>query len=145
MSSDWMPMQLSDLVEITHGWPFKSEFFATDVSKSSLPIVVAIGNFDYGGGFRFGSTQIKRYTDDFPPEYRLEVGDILLVMTCQTAGGEILGVPGRIPSDGRTYLHNQRLGKVVPKGGGVSRDFLYWLFLHKEFNQIGRASCRERV
>lgn len=135
MSSEWTQVQLRDLVEIKHGWPFKSEFFATDVGASSLPIVVAIGNFDYGGGFRFGSTRINRYTDDFPKDYRLAPGDILLVMTCQTAGGEILGIPGRIPSDGQTYLHNQRLGKVVIKHAEVSRDFLYWLFLHKDFNR----------
>ncbi len=135
MSSEWTQVQLCDLIEIKHGWPFKSEFFATDVGASSLPIVVAIGNFDYGGGFRFGSTRINRYTDDFPKDYRLAPGDILLVMTCQTAGGEILGIPGRVPSDGQTYLHNQRLGKVAIKHAGVSREFLYWLFLHKDFNR----------
>ncbi|SFP09187.1 type I restriction enzyme, S subunit [Variovorax sp. PDC80] len=135
MSSEWELVQLSDLVTIKHGWPFKSEFFVSDDGSFDRPIVVAVGNFDYSGGFRFGSTQIKTYANDFPQEYRLEPGDILLVMTCQTAGGEILGIPGRIPSDGRIYLHNQRLGKVVLQHSGVSRDFLYWLFLYKDFNR----------
>ena len=135
MSSEWRSVQLSDLIEIRHGWPFKREFFVPDVGNSGSPIVVAVGNFDYSGGFRFGSTQVKTYSDEFPPEYRLVACDILLVMTCQTAGGEILGIPGRIPSDGRTYLHNQRLGKVVPKSAEVSKRFLYWLFLSKDFNQ----------
>ena len=135
MSSEWPHVRLADFVEIKHGWPFKSEFFLTGDESPSLPIVVAIGNFDYGGGFRFGSTKINRYADKYPDEYRLEADDLLLVMTCQTAGGEILGIPGRIPRNGRTYLHNQRLGKVVLKRPDASKAFLYWLFLWKEFNK----------
>lgn len=75
-----------------------------------MPVVVGIGNFDYSGGFRFESTTLKRFNGEFPKEYELRPGDMLLAMTCQTADGEILGVPGRIPDDGNRYLHNQRLG-----------------------------------
>ena len=98
--------------------------------------MVNIGNFRYTGGFRFAQTTLKEYRGDYPREYELHPGDILLIMTCQTAGGEILGVPGRIPDDGHVYLHNQRLGKIVinnPKR--VSPDFLYWLFLWPQFNR----------
>jgi type I restriction enzyme S subunit len=57
-------------------------------------------------------------------------------MTCQTAGGEILGVPVRIPHDERLYLHNQRLGKVVvTQPEKVDSSYLYWLFLWSEFNR----------
>ena len=55
-------------------------------------------------------------------------------MTCQTAGGEILGIPARVPNDGRVYLHNQRMGLVVPRNGNVDPAFLYWLFLYRDFN-----------
>ena len=67
--------------------------------------------------------------------YELTPGDILLVMTCQTAGGEILGIPARVPKDGRLYLHNQRIGKVVVKSGAILADFLYWIFLSHDFNR----------
>lgn len=142
MSSEWRQVTLGDLIEVRHGWPFKSEFFDTNESASHLPIVVAIGNFEYSGGFRFQSTQVKRYTDTYPVDYKLEPGDILLVMTCQTAGGEILGIPARVPSDANTYLHNQRLGKVVLKSDEASLKFLYWLFLHPSFNRhlVGSAT-----
>jgi type I restriction enzyme S subunit len=127
-------MKLGDLISIKHGWPFKSELFSEDLT--GRPIVVAVGNFQYTGGFRFESTTVKEYRGDYPEEYELEPGDVLLVMTCQTAGGEILGIPGRIPDDGRAYLHNQRLGKVVIKRPDlVTIDFLYWLFLWRDFNQ----------
>ena len=62
---------------------------------------------------------------------------MLLAMTCQTSGGEILGIPGVIPNDGLVYLHNQRLGKVVIKEPKlVCLEYLYWLFLSQDFNQF---------
>jgi type I restriction enzyme S subunit len=129
----WKKIRLGDLVEITHGWAFKSEHFSTSLSE--LPVVVGIGNFRYEGGFRFTETQVKRYCAEYPAEYELTPGDILLAMTCQTSGGEILGIPGKIPNDGQIYLHNQRLGKVIRKNGAqVCTEFLYWLFLSREFN-----------
>lgn len=64
-------------------------------------------------------------------------------MTCQTEGGEILGIPGVIPNDGKTYLHNQRLGKIIVKNDNlIDLSFLYWLFLTSDINQqlVGSAS-----
>ncbi|MGA1262940.1 MAG: restriction endonuclease subunit S, partial [Prochlorothrix sp.] len=134
MGSDWQPCVLGDLLHIKHGWAFKGT--AMEEGLDDGPIVVAIGNFEYTGGFRFGSTKIKRYTGEFPSDYILSAGDILLAMTCQTAGGEILGIPGKIPDDENIYLHNQRLGKVVLRDQSkVTLDYLYWLFLSRPFNQ----------
>ena len=84
----WPEVSLGDLLSVKHGWPFKSQFFSE--MRRGLPVVVNIGNFRYTGGFRFGTTTVKEYTADYPREYELAAGDILLVMTCQTAGGEIL-------------------------------------------------------
>jgi type I restriction enzyme S subunit len=137
---DWTQVRLGDLVTIKHGWPFKSEYF--DENLVGGPIVVSVGNFRYTGGFRFEETAIKEYRDRYPREYELAGGDILLVMTCQTAGGEILGIPGTVPNDGRVYLHNQRLGRVILKDTKqVDRDYLYWLFLWSAFNRELVASA----
>lgn len=133
MGTEWKPARLGDLVGIRHGWPFKSDLYSVD--RLGRPIVVSIGNFQYTGGFRFDSTTIKEYAGEYPKDYELKAGDILLVMTCQTAGGEILGIPARVPDDGRVYLHNQRLGLVVPRSDDVDLRYLYWLFLSREFNQ----------
>ncbi|HSY34806.1 MAG TPA: restriction endonuclease subunit S [Acidobacteriaceae bacterium] len=134
MANDWKKARLGDLVEIKHGWPFKSELFSETLTGK--PIVMSIGNFNYTGGLRLDSTSLKEYRGEFPEEYVLSAGDILLVMTCQTAGGEILGIPARIPSDDRTYLHNQRLGKVIVKDQSkIDLSFLYWLFLFPAFNR----------
>lgn len=129
----WESVRLGELVSIKHGWPFKSNLFSEELT--GRPIVVAVGNFQYTGGFRFDSTNVKEYRGTYPAEYDLSPDDVLLVMTCQTPGGEILGIPARVPNDGRHYLHNQRLGKVVVKHPKrVSLDYLYWLFLWKDFN-----------
>ena len=134
MAGEWAKVRLGDLVKITHGWPFKSECFTEE--RAGRPIIVSIGNFQYTGGFRFESTTIKEYTADYPKEYELTPGDILLVMTCQTSGGEILGIPGRIPDDGNTYLHNQRMGKVVIKERKrIDPGFVYYLSLWSDFNR----------
>ena len=48
-----------------------------------------------------------------------------------------------ISDDGKKYLHNQRLGKVVViQPEKISRSFLYWHFLTQDFNQqlVGSAS-----
>jgi hypothetical protein len=117
-----------------YGWPFKSELYSETLTGK--PIVMSIGNFDYTGGLRLDSTVLKEYRGEFPQDYSLNPGDLIVVMTCQTAGGEILGVPARIPADDRTYLHNQRLGKVVVRNRGrVEVSFLYWLFLSPALNR----------
>lgn len=127
-------LRLGELIEIKHGFAFEGAHFVD--GPKSLPVVVAIGNFRYEGGFRFDRTVRKRYRAEYPKESELAPGDMLLAMTCQTPGGEILGVPGRIPDDGERYLHNQRLGKVVVKSRSrVCEDYLYYLFLSKGFNE----------
>jgi type I restriction enzyme, S subunit len=132
--SGWTPTRLGDHLGIKHGWPFKSARF--DERLTGKPIVVSVGNFRYTGGFRFSETDVNEYRDEYPKEYELKPGDILLIMTCQTAGGEILGIPARVPDDGRVYLHNQRLGKLVLRDeSSLTADFAYWLCLWREFNR----------
>lgn len=139
-SSSWKEVRLGDLVSVKHGWPFRSELFSEQLT--GRPIIVSIGNFRYTGGFRFESTTVKEYRGDYPAEYELKPADILLVMTCQTEGGEILGLPARVPNDGKTYLHNQRMGKVVVAAPQlVDADFLYYVFLWRDFNQELVASA----
>jgi len=66
---EWPQVRLGDLVEIAHGWPFKSELFSTELT--GRPIVVAIGNFRYDGGFRFDETTTKEYRGLYPAGFDL--------------------------------------------------------------------------
>lgn len=133
------PVKLEKIINVKHGFPFKSEFWAED--DGNLPIAVTIGNYDYSGGFRFHSTTKKCYSGTYPAEYDLKPGDLLLAMTCQTPDGSILGIPGLVPEDGRLYLHNQRIGKIEPKKEGINLQFLYLVFLTDEFRRHVIASA----
>jgi type I restriction enzyme S subunit len=108
---EWAVHKLGELCRIIHGYAFASHEMVVSDDRS-LPIVVTIGNFRYDGGFRFGTTATKRLHGDVPPGTRLHPGSLLLIMTCQTPDGAVLGIPGVIPSDGQVYLHNQRMGLV---------------------------------
>lgn len=133
MTSTWTPTRLGDVVCVKHGFAFSGMAENRDMT---LPVVVGIGNFDYAGGFRFGTTTLKRYVGDYPPEFELAPGDLLLAMTCQTPGGEILGIPGTVPDDGQSYLHNQRLGKVeVLDPDRVHLPFVFQIARWNVFNQ----------
>ncbi|GIG29576.1 restriction endonuclease subunit S [Cellulomonas marina] len=130
---EWRSTTLGTVCHIEHGWPFKSLEY-TD--EAGYPIVTAIGNFDYSGGLRLHSSRINRYRGDYPSSFRLSPGDLLLVMTCQTEGGEILGIPGLVPDDAETYLHNQRIGRVViDRPDEVDRDFLFQYARTSLFNR----------
>ncbi len=89
MKHGWPLKRLGDVARIKHGYAFSG--MAADAA-AHLPVVVGIGNFEYSGGFRFDSTTVKRYSGSYPDEFKLCAGDVLLAMTCQTAGGEILGI-----------------------------------------------------
>lgn len=145
LPGSWIPTRLGDVARVTHGWPFKSEGFAPDTD--GMPIVVGIGNFDYTGGFRFTDSAVKRYKDDYPVAYELDAGDLLLVMTCQTEGGEILGVPALIPADGRQYLHNQRLGKLeICRPDLLDMGFAYQMARTPNFNrQLFETSTGSKI
>ena len=103
-NKQWECIQLRDIISIKHGWAFKSEFMSEELTGK--PILINIGNFSYSGGFRFESTRTREYRGNYPKEYELNPSDILLAMTCQTSGGDILGIPARTPDDGRVYLQN---------------------------------------
>lgn len=133
MGEAWEPAQLGDVLEVLHGYAFSSD--AMSQLSTGGPIIVSIGNFDYRGGFRFDSTRMREFTAEYPKQFNLTAGDLLVAMTCQTPDGEILGLPGIIPDDGRTYLHNQRIGKVVVNPTRMNKRFAYYCFLSPRVKQ----------
>jgi type I restriction enzyme S subunit len=136
MAGDWEKVRLGDLVKITHGWPFKSEAFTEE--RKGRPIIVSIGNFQYTGGFRFESTTVKEYADDYPKEYELSPRDILLVMTCQTSGGEILGILVAFPTTATPTFTTNEWGRWSSKNRSASILTLFTT-LRSGLNSI--ASC----
>jgi type I restriction enzyme S subunit len=136
---EWTRGRLSAVLDVLHGFAFSSKGMSEQLTGD--PIIVSIGNFDYRGGFRFGSTKVREFKSAYPAQFELTPGDLLVVMTCQTPGGEILGLPGIVPCDGRDYLHNQRIGKVVVNETLLDKKFAFYLFLSSDVNRQLVASA----
>ena len=107
--SSWREAPIGELCAIKHGYAFEGEFFASEGDH----VLLTPGNFFEGGGYRDRGEKQKYFTGQIPADFVLSVGDLLVAMTEQAAG--LLGSPLLVPESGQ-YLHNQRLGLVIPKG-----------------------------
>jgi type I restriction enzyme S subunit len=96
---------LSSYIRVKHGFAFSGAEFSDD---PSLPTLVTPGNFAIGGGFKEART--KTYAGDYPSEYKLSTGDLIISMTDLSKEGDTLGLPAVVPEG--DYLHNQRVGLV---------------------------------
>ena len=122
--AQWRQRRLGDVLEIKHGFAFKGEFF----SNTGEFVLLTPGNFREEGGLRLKGEKEKHYTGEFPEEFLLRQGDLLVAMTDLTQNAPILGSTAFIPEDGR-FLHNQRLGKIVNlKTNEALPKFVFYLF-----------------
>jgi type I restriction enzyme S subunit len=119
-SPGWTKRPLSELCEFKHGFAFKSENFLAEGDY----VLLTPGNFYEHGGYRERGDKQKYYGGDFPREFLLAPGDLLVAMTEQAAG--LLGSPIIVPESGY-FLHNQRLGLVKsrPDVPWLNRFFFY--------------------
>ena len=119
--SKWPVKTLNSRINVKHGFPFKSEYFA----DRGQHIVLTPGNFYEKGGFKRQAGKEKFYTGAIPEEYLHEKGDLIVAMTEQAAG--LLGSCAIVPESG-IYLHNQRLGLITTDENEVIKDYIYHLF-----------------
>jgi len=136
--SEWKKYKLGDLINVKHGFAFKGEFFSDQPTQD---ILLTPGNFKIGGGFK--ADKFKYYNGDYPADYILKEGDILITMTDLSKAGDTLGYSAKIPKhSGIKYLHNQRLGLVQFKSDEIDPDFLYWVLRTKpyQFYIVGSAT-----
>lgn len=136
----WIKAPLKSLVEIKHGFAFKSENF----SDRGHHILMTPGHFHEKGGFRPQGSKTKHYVGEIPKGYILSKGDVVVAMTEQAAG--LLGSAAFVPDDGK-YLHNQRLGLVKAVDESVTDiNFIYWLYNSKEVRkQISEQASGTKV
>lgn len=137
--SEWKEYRLGDFLKVKHGYAFKGENIVTEETPN---ILVTPGNFNIGGGFK--SDKFKYYKgDEFPKEYILTSGDIVVTMTDLSKDSDTLGYSAKIPySTNHNYLHNQRIGLVQFINENVCKDFVYWLMRTREYQSyiVGSAS-----
>jgi type I restriction enzyme S subunit len=130
MKKDKELNKLDDLIDIKHGFAFKSRYFSEEKTNY---VVLTPGNFHVGGGFKSG--KFKYYDGEINEEFILNGGDLLVTMTDLSKHADTLGYPAIIPSDNNiTFLHNQRLGLIKIKDKKkLDKKFLYYLLCTKEY------------
>ena len=132
-ATTWTKAALGEYFRIKHGFAFKGEFFAA----SGPYVLLTPGNFRRDGGLEARGEREKYYVGEFPNDFLLKEGELLIVLTDLTQNAPILGSPAIIPASGK-YLHNQRLGKVV----GLDESKLKKKFLYQLLNT---ANVREQI
>lgn len=133
----WIETTIGDLVDIKHGFAFKSKYF----SDSGHYVVLTPGNCFNEGGFKSKGKKEKWYSGEVPNGYILNKGDLLVVMTDLVNSAPVLGGGFLIPEDNK-YLHNQRLGLVQLKDNkNTCKLFLYYLFNTHSYRGQVRGSA----
>ncbi|WP_047451240.1 restriction endonuclease subunit S [Alistipes sp. ZOR0009] len=137
--SEWKEYILGDIFKVKHGFAFKGTYITTVQNNK---ILVTPGNFHIGGGFKSDKFKYLN-SDEFPKEYILSPGDIVVTMTDLSKDSDTLGYSAKIPYTNNVhYLHNQRIGLLKFKNNNFEPDFIYWYLRTKEYQAyiVGSAS-----
>lgn len=133
----WDTIQLGEVVDIRHGYAFKSQ----DYSDMGDLVLLTPGHCQESGGIRLKGDKEKYFVGEFPPEFLLDEGAMLVVMTDIVNTAPILGGSFLIPESNR-FLHNQRLGLVqVTDKTRIDRLFLYYLLNTYNYRAQVRGSA----
>lgn len=134
---NWETVSLGDLIEIKHGYAFDGQFF----SDSGKYVLLTPGNCHERGGLKLRGDREKYYVGEFPSEFLLHSGDLLIVMTDLVNTAPILGGAFLIPEEDR-YLHNQRLGLVeICAPSRIDKQFLFYLLNSHSYRSQVRGSA----
>lgn len=133
----WETCKLGKFITVKHGWAFKGEHF----SDEGKYILLTPGNAHETGGLKLRPGKEKFYRGEFPSDYLMKSGDMLVVMTDLIQAAPILGGAIVVPEDDR-FLHNQRLGLVelVPDSG-MDKGFLYFLLNSSDYRAQVRGTA----
>ena len=136
----WKEYRLGKFFKVKHGYAFSGKNITEEETDK---ILVTPGNFRIGGGFKSG--KFKYYNrSDFPKEYILQEGDIVVTMTDLSKDSDTLGYSAKMPkNDKKTFLHNQRIGLLqFHENDNISKDFIYWLLRTRDYQGyiVGSAS-----
>jgi type I restriction enzyme S subunit len=133
----WRMKKLSDVIEVKHGYAFKGEFFS-DLEEEN--ILLTPGNFKIGGGFN--SVKFKYYSGEIPKDYILKRNDLIVTMTDLSKAGDTLGYSALVPTiEGKTLLHNQRIGKVLIKSELPLKFYLYLVMRQDSYRHFVLGSA----
>ena len=118
-----MSVKLGSVLRIQHGYAFKSEKYV----KYSKYRLVTLGNFQEGdNSFKPNDGKATYYGGEFPEEFILSEGDLIMPLTEQVIG--LFGNSAFVPNNEKfTYVLNQRVGKVVVDAHKIDKYYLHYL------------------
>ena len=132
---------LREVAHIKHGYAFSGEFFS---EEDNGVVLVTPGNFAIGGGFQ--EQRNKYFTAEYPEEYVLHTGDLIVTMTDLSKKADTLGYGAIVPDTGKTYLHNQRIGLFDKLDKKFNPIFVRWYMQTSEYRlEIVRTSTGSTV
>ena len=113
---------LGTLLTIKQGYAFKSEKY---IERGKYRLCT-LGNFTMDNNFKYNDDKANYYSDDFPKEFILEPGDLILPMTEQTEG--LFGNSAFVPkTDTYKFVLNQRVGKIMINTDKTDIYYLHYL------------------
>ncbi|MGJ8550921.1 restriction endonuclease subunit S [Winogradskyella wichelsiae] len=126
---EWINYKLSDLIEISGGYSYKSEKMA--LGKTYLLGMGCVSFID-----RFLEKGMRLYSDDVPEKHLIGPGDIVIATRQQTDNYPILGAPSIIPKSFKNYrlLVASNLYRVNNKSI-FSNNFIFQLLRSNEYKE----------
>ena len=115
--------KLGSVLKIMHGYAFKSENY---VDKSEYRLIT-LGNFaENNNSFKYNDEKATYYGAEFPKDYILSSGDLIMPLTEQVIG--LFGNSAFVPFTTQyTFVLNQRVGKVICNESKVDKFFIHYL------------------
>ena len=110
-SKSFSEMKLGDICDLQNGYAFKSEDYVelSSVNNCRMSNIRPDGGFDPD----YSPKYLPEEYWDYYSAYRLYNGDVIIAMTDMASDPKILGVPTIVNSNGKKFLLNQRVGKLV--------------------------------
>ncbi|GEP45866.1 type I restriction-modification system subunit S [Brevifollis gellanilyticus] len=136
----WERVELNNIINVTHGYAFQGADFSEETTSR---VLTTPGNFRIGGGIKLGKPKFYSEAGPLPPDYILAPMDLIVTMTDLSKDSDTLGYPAfvaKLPDV--TFLHNQRVGKVVPRGDFFPKHFLYCVLCDERYRHhvVGAAT-----
>lgn len=70
----WDTIKLGEVMDVKHGYAFDGKFF----TDSGEYVLLSPGNFHESGGLKLKGDKEKYYAGEFPTEFLLNEGDMLV-------------------------------------------------------------------
>lgn len=127
-------IKLGEICDLQNGCAFSSKDYVeeSDVLNCRMSNIRPNGTFD--------DEYAKKYLpNEYAEKYKdwlLKDGDVIIAMTDMADNPKILGVPTTVNTNGKTFLMNQRVGKLIFTDKEVNKDFVKYNLLaskHKAY------------